>query len=273
VPFFVIPFPAIDPVLVRFGPFAIRWYALAYIVGLVVGWQYLRWLVQRPGWKMTPEQLDDFLVYATLGVVLGGRIGYILFYQLGFYLQHPLDMLAVWQGGMSFHGGLLGVVVASALFARRCGLPILEVGDTVVCAAPIGLFLGRIANFINGELWGRPSDVPWAMVFPNAGPLPRHPSQLYEAGLEGVLLFLVMTFLALRPRAAGSEGRLTGAFLIGYGVFRCIGEMFREPDIQLGFLVGGLTMGQILSLPMIVVGLALVAWSYRGARRSSLERP
>ncbi len=272
-PLFAIPFPVIDPILVRFGPFAIRWYALAYIFGLVLGWQYLRWLVQRPGWRMTPEQLDDLLVYVTLGVVLGGRIGYILFYRPDFYFSHPLDMLAVWQGGMSFHGGMLGVVAASALFAHRQGLSVLEVGDTIACAAPIGLFLGRLANFINGELWGRPSDVPWAMVFPGAGPLPRHPSQLYEAGLEGVLLFLVMVGLALRPRAPGSEGRLAGAFLIGYGIARSIAELFRQPDVQLGFLLGGLTMGQLLSLPMIAAGLALVAWSYRGARRSSLGRP
>ena len=272
-PLLAIPFPAIDPVLIRIGPFAIRWYALAYIVSLVLGWQYLRWLVQRPGWKITPEQLDDFLVWATLGVVLGGRLGYILFYRPDFYLGNPLEILAVWQGGMSFHGGMLGVVAAIALFAQRRGLSIVELGDTIVCAIPIGLFLGRLANFINGELWGRISDVPWAMVFPGAGPAPRHPSQLYEAALEGVLLFLVMTALALRPRLPGSEGYLSGVFLIGYGIVRCIGELFREPDLQLGFLVGGLTMGQLLSLPMIVTGLALVAWSRRGARRTSLERP
>ena len=272
-PLLAIPFPAIDPVLIQFGPFAIRWYALAYIFGLVIGWRYLRWLVRRPGWQMTPEQLDDLLVYVTLGVVLGGRIGYILFYRPDFYFSHPLAMLAVWQGGMSFHGGMLGVVAASALFAHQHKLKVLEIGDAIACAAPIGLFLGRLANFINGELWGRPSDVPWAMVFPNGGPEPRHPSQLYEAGLEGVLLFLVMTYLALRPRPPGSEGRLTGAFLIGYGLARCVGELFRQPDVQLGFLAGGLTMGQLLSLPMIAVGLALVAWSHRGVRRSSLERP
>ncbi len=271
-PLLAIPFPAIDPVLIRFGPFAIRWYALAYIFGLVLGWQYLRWLVQRPGWRMTPEQLDDFLVYVTLGVVLGGRIGYILFYRPDFYFSHPLDMLAVWEGGMSFHGGMLGVVAASALFAHQRGLRLLEVGDAIACAAPIGLFLGRLANFVNGELWGRASDVPWAVVFPGAGPEPRHPSQIYEAGLEGVLLFLVMFGLALRPRTPGSEGRLTGAFLIGYGIARSIAELFRQPDAQLGFLLGGLTMGQLLSLPMIAVGLALVAWSHRGVRRSSLER-
>jgi len=272
VPLLALPFPAIDPVLIEIGPFAIRWYALAYIFGLVLGWQYLRWLVRRPGWRLTPLEIDDLLLYVTLGVVLGGRLGYILFYRPEFYLSNPLEALAVWQGGMSFHGGLLGVVAASILFARRRRLPVLEVGDAIACAAPIGLFLGRLANFINGELWGRPSDVPWAMVFPGGGPQPRHPSQLYEAGLEGLLLFLVVTWLALRPRTPGSEGRLTGAFLIGYGIARSIAELFREPDAHLGFLLGGLTMGQLLSLPMVVIGILLVARSHAGARRASLER-
>jgi phosphatidylglycerol---prolipoprotein diacylglyceryl transferase len=272
VPLLALPFPAIDPVLIEIGPFAIRWYALAYIFGLVLGWQYLRWLVRRPGWRLTPLAIDDLLLYVTLGVVLGGRLGYVLFYRPEFYLSNPLEALAVWQGGMSFHGGLLGVVAASILFARRRRLPVLEVGDAIACATPIGLFLGRLANFINGELWGRPSDVPWAMVFPSGGPQPRHPSQLYEAGLEGVLLFLIMTWLALRPRTPGSEGRLTGVFLIGYGIARSIAELFREPDAHLGFLLGGLTMGQLLSLPMVVIGILLVARSFAGARRASLER-
>jgi phosphatidylglycerol:prolipoprotein diacylglycerol transferase len=272
VPLLALPFPAIDPVLIEIGPFVIRWYALAYIFGLVLGWQYLRWLVRRPGWRLTPLEIDDLLLYVTLGVVLGGRLGYILFYRPEFYLSNPLEALAVWQGGMSFHGGLLGVVAASALFARRRRRAILEIGDAIACAAPIGLFLGRLANFINGELWGRPSDVPWAMVFPGGGPQPRHPSQLYEAGLEGLVLFIVVTWLALRPRTPGSEGRLTGVFLIGYGIARSIAELFREPDAHLGFLLGGLTMGQLLSLPMVVIGILLVARSFAGARRASLER-
>ncbi|HSA82354.1 MAG TPA: prolipoprotein diacylglyceryl transferase [Geminicoccaceae bacterium] len=271
-PLLALPFPAIDPVLIQIGPFAIRWYALAYIFGLVIGWQYLRRLVRRSGWRLTPLQIDDLLLYVTLGVVLGGRLGYILFYRPDFYLTDPLEILKVWQGGMSFHGGLLGVVAASILFARRRRLAILEVGDAIACAAPIGLLLGRLANFINGELWGRPSDAPWAMVFPGGGPQSRHPSQLYEAGLEGLLLLLVMIWLALRPRAPGSEGRLTGAFLIGYGIARSIAELFREPDAHLGFLLGGLTMGQLLSLPMVVIGIWLVARSSASARRASLER-
>jgi phosphatidylglycerol---prolipoprotein diacylglyceryl transferase len=272
-PLLALPFPAIDPVLIQIGPFAIRWYALAYICGLVLGWQYLRWLVKRPGWRLTPEALDDLLLYITLGVVLGGRFGYILFYRPGFYLTNPLEILKVWQGGMSFHGGLLGVVIACALFGRRRGVPFLEVGDAIACAAPLGLFLGRLANFVNGELWGRPGDVPWAMVFPGAGPLPRHPSQLYEAALEGVVLFLVMTWFALRPRPPDTEGRLAGIFLIGYGTARSVAELFREPDAHLGFLLGGLTMGQLLSLPMVLIGIFLVVRSHARAPHSSLERP
>jgi phosphatidylglycerol---prolipoprotein diacylglyceryl transferase len=263
VPLLAIPFPAIDPVLVRFGPFAIRWYALAYIVGLVVGWQYLRWLVQRPGWKITPEQLDDFLVYATLGIVLGGRIGYVLFYRPDFYFGHPLEIFAVWQGGMSFHGGLLGVVAATFLFARQRGLPVLEIGDAIACAGPIGLFLGRLANFINGELWGRVSDVPWAMVFPGAGPLPRHPSQLYEAVLEGLVLLAVLAFI-IRLGALKRPGTVIGVFALGYGAARLFCEFFREPDPQLGYLWGGLTMGMLLSLPLMLAGIAFL-WAARRA--------
>ena len=266
-----LPFPAIDPVLIEIGPFAIRWYALAYIAGLVLGWQYVKRLVQRPGWRLTPADIDDLLVYVTLGVVIGGRLGYILFYRPEFYLSHPLEALAVWHGGMSFHGGALGVVAAAVLFARLRQRSMLEIGDAICAAAPIGLFFGRIANFINGELFGRVSDVPWAIVFPHGGGEPRHPSQLYEAGLEGLLLFGIMTWFAWGPREPGSDGRLTGIFLIGYGLARVFAELFREPDAHLGFLLGGLTMGQLLSLPMIVLGALLVARSY-GRARASLER-
>ncbi|MGH6896781.1 MAG: prolipoprotein diacylglyceryl transferase [Geminicoccaceae bacterium] len=266
-----LPFPTIDPVLIEIGPFAIRWYALAYIAGLVLGWQYVKRLVQRPGWRLTPTDVDDLLVYVTLGVVIGGRLGYVLFYRPGFYLEHPLEALAVWHGGMSFHGGVLGVVAAAALFGHLRRRSILEIGDAVGAAAPIGLFFGRIANFINGELFGRVSEVPWAVVFPHGGSEPRHPSQLYEAGLEGLVLFVVMTWFAWRPRAPGSDGRLTGIFLIGYGLARSFAELFRAPDAHLGYLVGGLTMGQLLSLPMIVLGALLVLRSY-GRARASLER-
>ena len=271
-PTFALAFPSIDPVLIQIGPFAIRWYALAYIVGLVVGWRYVRRLVQRPGWQLTPLEIDDLLLYVTLGVVLGGRVGYVLFYRPGYYLSHPFEALAVWQGGMSFHGGTLGVIFAMWLFSYLRERSFLEIGDAVVCAIPIGLFLGRIANFINGELYGRTTDVAWAIVFPRGGPEPRHPSQLYEALLEGVVLFVVLAAFAWRPRDPATAGRLSGIFLMGYAIARLFGELFREPDAHLGFLWGGLTMGQLLSLPMLVVGLALVVWSFVRSGRAGLER-
>jgi len=271
-PTFAIAFPAIDPVIVEIGPFAIRWYALAYISGLVLGWLYLRWLVRRPGWQLTELDLDDLLLYVTLGVVLGGRLGYVLFYKPGFYLNHPGEILAVWQGGMSFHGGLLGVLFAMALFAWRRGIAFFEIGDAVAAAVPVGLFFGRLANFINGELFGRASDVPWAMVFPHGGPEARHPSQLYEAALEGLLLFLIIFWIARKPRIPEMAGRIGGLFLIGYGLARSFVELFREPDAHLGFLLGNsVTMGQILSLPMIIIGLLLLARSYAGAKQASTE--
>jgi phosphatidylglycerol---prolipoprotein diacylglyceryl transferase len=272
VPIYALAFPSIDPVLIEIGPFAIRWYALAYIVGLVAGWRYVRWLVQRPGWRLTPLEVDDLLLYVTLGVVLGGRLGYVLFYRPDHYLSHPLEALAVWQGGMSFHGGALGVILAMWLSARMRRRSFVEIGDAVVCAIPIGLFLGRVANFINGELFGRTTDVPWGMVFPHGGPEPRHPSQLYEAALEGIVLFAVLAAFAWRPRDPNTAGRLSGIFLIGYALARSFAELFREPDAHLGFLWGALTMGQLLSLPMLVVGLALVVWSFVRPGRARLER-
>lgn len=261
-----LPFPDIDPVAIHIGPLAIRWYALAYIAGLLGGWTYLRWLVRRPPKAMTVEQVDDLLVWVTLGVVLGGRLGYVLFYKPGYYLANPGDIVAVWQGGMSFHGGLLGVIIALFLFCRRHRLSIPAVGDVVACVTPLGLLFGRLANFINGELFGRPApDVPWAMVFPNGGPLPRHPSQLYEAALEGLVLLVVMHLLWRREALRLRPGFLGGAFLVGYGMARIIAELFREPDAHLGFLAGGVTMGQLLSLPMVLTGLALMAWARRTA--------
>lgn len=249
-------FPAIDPAIVRIGPIAIRWYAVAYIVGLIGGWKYTRWLVSKPPFAMTVEQVDDFLVWATMGVVLGGRLGYVLFYNPVHYLSNPLDILMVWQGGMSFHGGALGVILAIVLFSRRHGLNLLSVGDTICTVVPMGLLFGRIANFINGELFGRaaPEDLPWAMIFPGGGPIPRHPSQLYEAGLEGLVLLVVMHLLWRQPALRLRAGFLSGAFLAGYGIARIICEFFRQPDVQLGFLWGGATMGQLLSLPLLVVG-------------------
>ncbi len=266
-PLLAIPYPVIDPVLVHIGPLPIRWYALAYIAGLILGWVYARFLAARDGlWNgtphPTPQSLDDLLVYCALGVVFGGRIGYVLFYNLPFYLAHAEEIPAVWKGGMSFHGGLAGAALGIILFARRYTLPALSVFDITCAVVPIGLFLGRIANFIKPELWGRPSDVPWAMVFPEAGPLPRHPSQLYEAGLEGLALFVVLA-IAIRLGALKRPGLVSGIFGIGYGVARIICEFFREPDPQLGFLFGGATMGMLLSLPLIALGIAILIYALR----------
>ena len=265
--FATIPYPNIGEVAFNIGPilgykFPIRWYALAYIGGLLIAWWYCRRLIARPPREVEAVALDDFVFWATLGIIFGGRLGYVLFYKPGFYLANPQEILMVWRGGMSFHGGLLGVAVAEIAFARRRGIPLLALTDIIAAAAPIGLFLGRIANFVNGELFGRPSDVPWAMVFPRGGPLPRHPSQLYEAGLEGLVLFVAL-YILVRLGALERSGTLTGAFLIGYALARMTAELFREPDTHLGFLAGGVTMGQALSLPLLLAGLALVIWARR----------
>ena len=209
--------------------------------------------------------VDDFIVWATVGIILGGRLGYVLFYRPEYYFRDPLEIVYLWHGGMSFHGGALGVIVAIVVFARQRGLSMFALGDIVCAVVPIGLFFGRIANFINGELFGRVSDVPWAMVFPNGGPEPRHPSQLYQAGLEGLVLFAVLALLAHRTELRQRPGFISGAFLCGYAIARSIGELFREPDAYLGFLIGPVTMGQMLSLPMLVAGLWLIATSGRRA--------
>ena len=256
-------YPAINPVLVEIGPFAIRWYALAYIVGILIGWRYVVWLSKRSPIGITREAIDDFVVWATLGIVFGGRLGYILFYKPDFYFHHPLQALEVWHGGMSFHGGLLGVIFVVWLFSRKRGYHWLGIGDLICCAAPIGLFFGRIANFINGELWGRVTDSPIGMVFPGGGPLPRYPSQLIEATLEGLVLFLVLLFFATREGSFQRRGFLCGVFLTGYGIARPIGELFRQPDAFIGFLVDGTTMGQWLSLPVLLIGLWLLATARR----------
>ncbi|NLH80583.1 MAG: prolipoprotein diacylglyceryl transferase, partial [Phyllobacteriaceae bacterium] len=250
-PFLVLPFPAIDPIALQIGPLAIRWYALAYVAGILIGWWYLKRLVGLDrlwGGRPRPNEteLDDFVLWATLGIVLGGRIGYVLFYNPEHYLAHPNEIPMLWGGGMSFHGGFLGVVAAMALFTRKKSFPLLTLFDLVAAAAPIGLFFGRIANFINGELWGRAADVPWAMVFPHGGILPRHPSQLYEAALEGVVLFAVVGHLVFRTGLLSRPGVIAGLFTAGYGVARFIVEYFREPDVQLGYLWNFITMGQIL---------------------------
>lgn len=264
----LLPYPAIDPVAVEIGPVVIRWYSLAYVVGLLLGWRYCRRLAERPPRLVGPDAFDDFLLWATLGVVLGGRLGYVLFYKPGYFLAHPLEIPLLWEGGMSFHGGAAGVILAIILFARRRGVPILALGDIVVAAVPIGLFLGRLANFVNGELYGRPSEVPWAMVFPaDSLGLPRHPSQLYEATLEGIVLFAVLYWLVRRGWLT-RPGALSGMFLAGYAIARGIAEFFRQPDAHLGLLLGPTSMGQILSLPMLIAGLILIVWAHRaGAAR------
>jgi phosphatidylglycerol---prolipoprotein diacylglyceryl transferase len=261
-PLLAIPFPAIDPVAISLGPIAIRWYALAYIVGLLIGWRYCLALAERPPHLVGRQDVDDFLVWATLGVVLGGRIGYVLFYKPGYYVFHPLEALYVWHGGMSFHGGALGVTIAILLFTRARKIPLFAFSDIITAAIPIGLFFGRIANFINGELFGRPTEVSWGMVFPHGGAMPRHPSQLYEAFCEGILLFLLL-FAAERLGARQRPGIVTGLFLAGYAVARMSGELFREPDPQLGYLVFGTTMGQLLSVPLLIAGLAIILWAQR----------
>uniref|UniRef100_E6VQL8 Phosphatidylglycerol--prolipoprotein diacylglyceryl transferase n=1 Tax=Rhodopseudomonas palustris (strain DX-1) TaxID=652103 RepID=E6VQL8_RHOPX len=274
-PFFAVAFPVFDPVAVAIGPFAIRWYALAYIAGIVVGWLYARILIKRQRlWggpsPISLEAFDDFILWITIGIILGGRAGYVLFYNLDFFIRHPAEIFELWKGGMSFHGGFIGCVLAVVLFGWKRKVPILSLGDITCAVGPIGLFLGRIANFINGELWGRPADasVPWAMVFPHAGPLPRHPSQLYEAGLEGIALFVILA-LMIRAGALKRPGLIIGAFLTFYGLARITGEFFREPDPQLGFLWGGMTMGMLLSVPMVIVGIAVMITTWRRGRAAA----
>jgi len=255
-----------DPtVLIQLGPLLIRYYALAYVFGLVLGWRMLRVLVRREPVVATPLQADDFLTWVTLGVVLGGRLGYVVFYQPGAFLAEPWKIFAVWQGGMAFHGGMLGVAIATTWFCRREGISLLGFADRIAVVAPIGLGFGRIANFINGELWGRaaPEWLPWGMMFPGGGPILRHPSQIYQALLEGLCLLLVVWVLSRRTAILARRGLITGVFLSGYAVARIIGEFFREPDAFLGFLVAGATMGQLLSLPMLAVGLWLIRRAWR----------
>ena len=261
-PLLALPFPAIDPVLIAVGPFQIRWYALAYIFGILFGWLYARALIKSERlWggpaPMTLADFDDFVLWITLGIILGGRLGYVLFYNPAHFAAHPLEIFQLWQGGMSFHGGFTGCVVAVMTFAWKRGIPILSLGDVVCAVAPIGLLLGRLANFINAELWGRTSDVAWAMVFPGGGPLPRHPSQLYEAALEGAVLLAVLA-LMIRAGALRRPGTILGAFSLGYGLARSFCELFREPDVQLGFLWGGMTMGMLLSVPLVIAGIVLI---------------
>jgi phosphatidylglycerol:prolipoprotein diacylglycerol transferase len=270
-PLLAIPFPAIDPVAISVGPLSVKWYGLAYVAGLLGGWWQARRIAGNDAlWhgraRPTPVSLDDMLLWVALGVVIGGRMGYVLFYNLEQFVADPVEIIRVWNGGMSFHGGLIGALAAMWLFAKKQGVPLLSVLDLVAPVAPIGLFFGRIANFINAELWGRPApDFPYAVIFPDAGPVPRHPSQLYEAATEGLLL-LVLIGLVVRMGGYRRPGLAAGVFGVGYAVFRIGCEFFREPDPQLGFLFGtsvdalkgGITMGMVLSLPLLAAGIALI---------------
>ncbi len=268
-PLLTIAFPVFDPVAFAIGPFVVRWYALAYIGGIVLGWIYARSLIKNGKlWAgpspITLPQMDDFVLWVTIGIIVGGRTGYVLFYNPAFFIQHPAEIFELWKGGMSFHGGFLGCVAAVMLFAIKNNISILSLGDVVTAVGPIGLFLGRIANFINSELWGRAADptLPWAMIFPNGGPIPRHPSQLYEAALEGIVLFTILAVM-IRMGALKRPGLILGSFISIYGIARIIGEFFREPDPQLGFLWGGLTMGMLLSVPMIIAGAIIIVAAKR----------
>ena len=268
-----LPFPDFDPVLLQLGPFAIRWYALAYIVGILLGWFYARAVVRNDRlWggasPISVTQIDDFIVWVTLGIILGGRIGYVLFYNPDYFAAHPMEAIQLWKGGMSFHGGFTGCILAVVLFARKNKVPILSLGDVTCATGTLGVLLGRIANFINGELWGRPTDVAWGMVFPSGGPVARHPSQLYEAALEGLLLFIVLALL-IRGGALRRPGLIIGAFAVGYSLARSFCELFREPDVQLGFLWNTITMGTLLSIPLLLFGVALIVNALRRPQASA----
>ncbi|MEM7568809.1 MAG: prolipoprotein diacylglyceryl transferase [Pseudomonadota bacterium] len=258
----VLPYPDIGPFLFEINGYGLRYYSLAYIVGLGLGWWYMRRLVTRPGSAMSQAHVDDFLMWATLGTIIGGRLGSVLFYNFEQSLADPISILMVWKGGMSFHGGLLGVTAGIILFALKNRLSPPGVGDLAAATVPIGLFFGRLANFINGELYGHPTDVPWAMVFPgDPAQVPRHPSQLYEAFLEGLVLFFILRWIYMQTLVGRWHGFTTGVFLIGYGSFRFLVEFVRKPDDHIGVLSTGLTMGQTLSIPMVLIGAVFVRYA------------
>ncbi|HWF62745.1 MAG TPA: prolipoprotein diacylglyceryl transferase [Nitrospira sp.] len=266
-----IPYPNIDPVLVALGPIQLRWYGLMYLIGLTTAYFLIQHNVARKGLAIRKDQTYDMVVYAAFGVFLGGRIGYTLFYNFSYYIQNPLKLLAVWEGGMSFHGGLLGTILALIWFSRRQEIPAYTIADLAACVTPIGLGFGRIGNFINGELFGRSTDVAWCMVFPAGGSACRHPSQLYEATLEGLVLFTALWWIDRRPTPPGT---VFWSFITGYGISRLIVELFREPDLHLGFILGPITMGQILSLPMVLVGAIMLVLGYQRARlKASHSQP
>ncbi len=254
----MIPFPEINPVAIEIGPLKVHWYGLMYLIAFALVWILGRYRIKKGMIDLTQQRFEDLIFYGVLGVILGGRLGYVLFYQPSFYLSHPLEIFSIWDGGMSFHGGLIGVLLAMYLFGRKENKTFFEVADFIAPLVPLGLACGRLGNFINGELWGRPADVPWAMVFPGAGNLARHPSQLYQMMLEGILLFVILWIFSGKKRPVG---QVSAVFLIGYGFFRFIAEYTREPDSYLGILALGFSMGQWLSIPMILAGISLYTFS------------
>jgi phosphatidylglycerol:prolipoprotein diacylglycerol transferase len=259
----MLTYPDIDPVIIAIGPLAIRWYSVAYVAGILLGCFYADYLNKKPPAQKELRVFDDFMTWAVLGIVLGGRLGYVFFYNFGYYTEHPLDIIKLWEGGMSFHGGFLGVVTACIMYCRKIKLNPLILFDLTACSAPIGLFFGRLANFVNGELYGRVTNSTWAMVFPNGGPFPRYPSQLFEAALEGLVLFIILAYLANFTQARQRLGLLSGVFVAGYGISRIIIENFREPDAQIGFLFSHITTGQLLSAPMVLGGVGLVIYALK----------
>ena len=258
--FQAIPYPNISPVFFEIGPLQFRWYGLMYLIGLTAAYFLIRNKAASKGLPLSKDQIYDMIVWAALGVFIGGRLGYTLFYNFSYYSQHPLKIIAVWEGGMSFHGGLLGTIVSLIWFSKRQSIPIYTIADLAASVTPIGLGFGRLGNFINGELYGRATDVDWCMVFPAGGPACRHPSQLYEASLEGVLLFSVLWLIGRKPTP---QGTVFWSFITGYGLCRLFVELFREPDAHIGLIFGSLSMGQILSLPMVVVGLFMLSLGYQ----------
>lgn len=264
----MLTYPQIDPVAFNLGPLAVHWYGLMYLIGFICAWTLIHYRVKaQPERGFTTEQVSDVLFYTALGVIIGGRLGYMLFYARPDLVANPLTLFTVWKGGMSFHGGLIGVIITLWIYARRINKPLVDVTDLIAPAIPIGLATGRIGNFINGELWGRVTDVPWAMIFPHAGPLPRHPSQLYEFFLEGIVLFLILWIFSSKPRPRWA---VSGMFLLFYGIFRFSIEFYRAPDVQIGYLAfGWFTEGQLLSLPMIILGFSMLVWAYWSERRCS----
>lgn len=260
----------IDPVAFAIGPLVVRWYALAYLAGFLLGWKYCMSLVKgNDDTRPNTDDIDAFLTWAVIGVILGGRLGYALFYNFEYYSMNPAEVIKIWKGGMSFHGGMLGVLVAMFLYAKKHGINVFRLADIISAAAPIGLFFGRIANFINAELYGRQTDVPWGIIFPGGGDIPRHPSQLYESLLEGAVLFVILYMMTKSSKMR--DGMISGAFLMGYGFFRAIVEFVREPDVQIGLIGGFISMGQILCLPMIIGGAFLMYFASKGRLSSGVQ--